>query len=124
MTAEQVLTRAADRMAIEQTFHDVKEVEGLGQAQVRDIWSNLGVVELTLWGHTLVELWAWQQTKEAICDRSASPWDDQERRPSHADRRKALQRWCLDQEFQQLCQGHALQPEMQQFVERLMRRAA
>jgi hypothetical protein len=124
MTAEQVLTRAADRMAIEQTFHDLKEVEGLGQAQVRDIWSNVGVTELTLWQHTLVELWAWDQPKEALCDRSGSPWDDPERRPSHADRRKALQRRCLEQEYQRRCQEQTLLPEMQQFVKQLLQRVA
>jgi hypothetical protein len=124
MTAEQILTRASDRMALEQTFHDVKEVEGLGQAQVRDVWSNVGVVQVTLWEHTLVELWAWDQPHEALCDRSDSPWDDPGRRPSHADRRKALQRWCLQQEYLRLSQGQTLQPEMQNFVELLLHRAA
>jgi hypothetical protein len=124
MTAEQILTRAAERMAIEQTFHDLKEVEGLGQAQVRDIWCNVGVVQATLWAHTLVELWAWGQPKETLCDRRDSPWDDPQRRPSHADRRKALQRWYLDQEYQRLFPGPALTPEIQQFVEQLMKRTA
>lgn len=74
--------------------------------------------------HTLVELWAWDQPREAICDRSASPWDDPERRPSHADRRKALQRRCLEQEFQRLAEGQALTPEIQQFVGRVINHAA
>src|SRR5205085_5015557 len=37
LTAECILGRAAQRMTIEQVFHDVKEVEGLGQPQLRDI---------------------------------------------------------------------------------------
>ncbi len=124
VTAEHILGAAAERMTIEQAFHDLKEVEGLGQAQVRDIWCNVGVMQATLWEHTLVELWAWDQPAFAIGDRGESPWDDPTRRPSHADRRKALQRWCLQQEYQGLCHSHPLQPEMQQFIERLLRRAS
>lgn len=123
LSAELILERAAQRTTIEETFHDVKEVEGLGEPQLRNIWSNVGAMEATLWEFTLVELWAWDQPQEAICDRSESPWDDAERRPSHADRRKALQRWCLRQEYQRLCQDRLLQPEMQEFVERLLRQA-
>jgi hypothetical protein len=121
---EQILQAAAERMAIEEDFHDLKEVEGLGQPQVRDIWANVGAVQVTLWEFTLVELWAWGQPAAAVCDRSASPWDDPTRRPSHADKRRALQRWCLRQEYQRLCQERPLSPEMQQFIETLLRRAA
>jgi DDE superfamily endonuclease len=96
---EQVLEAVADRAAIEQDFHDLKEVEGLGQQQVRNVWANLGAFHVNLWVHTLVELWAWDKRKETLCDRTASPWDDPERRPSHADRRKALQRHCIQNEI-------------------------
>jgi len=124
LTAAEILTAAADRFAIEQDFHDLKEVEGLGQQQVRDIWANVGAFHLLAWVHTLTELWAWDQPRAAIGDRSASPWDDPERRPSHADRRKALQRLCLGQEFLQLTEGLALTPEIQQFVGRVINQAA
>ncbi len=124
LTAQEILTTAADRFAIEQDFHDLKEVEGLGQQQVRDIWANVGASHLAAWVHTLTELWAWGQPREAICDRSASPWDDPQRRPSHADRRKALQRLCLGQEFLQLSQGLAVPPEIQQFVGRVINKVA
>src|SRR5579885_1550720 len=92
LTAEEILEIAADRFSIEQDFRDLKEVEGLGQQQVRDIWANVGAFHVSAWVHTLIELWAWGQPHEAICDRRDSPWDDPRRRPSHADRRKALQR--------------------------------
>jgi DDE superfamily endonuclease len=124
LTAAEILAIAAERFSIEQDFHDLKEVEGLGQQQVRDIWANVGAFHISVWVHTLVELWAWGQSREAICDRSASPWDDPGRRPSHADRRKALQRQCLEQEFQQLAEGQALAPEIQQFVGRVISHAA
>jgi hypothetical protein len=124
MTAEEVLSIAADRFSIEQDFHDLKEVEGLGQQQLRDIWANVGAFHVSAWVHALVELWAWGEPREAICDRSASPWDDADRRPSHADRRKALQRQCLGEEFLHLAGGQALTPEIQQFVGRVINHAA
>ncbi len=124
MTAEEILAAAADRFSIEQDFHDLKEVEGLGQQQLRDVWANVGAFHISAWVHALVELWAWGLPREALCDRSASPWDDPGRRPSHADRRKALQRHCLGQEFQQLTEGQALTEEIQQFVGRVINHAA
>jgi hypothetical protein len=98
-SVEQILKAVADRSAIEQDFHNVKEVHGAGQQQVRNLWSNVGAFNLNLWLHTLIELWAWTQPASKIRDRSASPWDDPERRPSHADRRNALRRECLRQTF-------------------------
>ena len=98
-TAAQILEAVADRAAIEQDFHDLKEVEGLGQQQLRNVWANLGAFHLNLWAHSLVELWAWAKPKGQICNRKASPWDDPARRPSHADRRKALQQECIRQQF-------------------------
>ncbi len=91
----QILGAVADRAALEQDFHDVKEVHGAGQQQVRHIFANLAVFHLNLWLHTLIELWAWDQPAKQLRDRSASPWDDTERRPSHADRRNALRRECI-----------------------------
>jgi hypothetical protein len=124
LTAAEILEAAADRFSIEQVFHDLKEVEGLGQQQLRDIGANVGAFHVLAWAHTLTELWAWDQPREALCDRSAAPWDDAGRRPSHADRRKALQRHCLGQEFQRLTAGQPLAPEIQEFVGRVIRHAA
>jgi DDE superfamily endonuclease len=94
-TVQQILEAFADRAAIEQDFHDVKEVHGAGQQQVRHYWANIAVSHLNLWLHTLIELWAWAQPHSQLCDRSQSPWDNPERRPSHADRRNALRRSCI-----------------------------
>lgn len=99
---KEILELFADRATIEQDFHDVKEVWGSGQQQVRNIWANVAVYNLNLWMHTLVELWSWDRTHEALCDRGDSPWDDAGRRPSHADRRKALRRWILQYELTKL----------------------
>ena len=40
----EILEAFADRATIEQDFHDVKEVWGAGQQQVRNIWTNVAVV--------------------------------------------------------------------------------
>jgi DDE superfamily endonuclease len=118
-TVEQILRAVADRAAIEQDFHDVKEVHGAGQQQVRHIFANLAVFNLNLWLHTLIELWAWEQPAKKLRDRSASPWDDAERRPSHADRRNALRRECIQQVFSVGRVRRALSRKMQTLVRSL-----
>ena len=98
-SVQEIIEAFADRATIEQDFHDVKEVWGAGQQQVRNIWTNVAVYQLNLWMHTLVELWAWNRPHEELCDRSDSPWDDADRRPSHANRRKALRRHIMDHQL-------------------------
>jgi hypothetical protein len=98
-TVAEILEAVADRSAIEQVFHDVKEVHGVGQAQTRNYWSNVAVYHVHLWWHTMIELWAWHRSAKDLVDRSSSPWDDTARRPSHADKRNSLRRQCLDAEF-------------------------
>jgi hypothetical protein len=41
-TVEEILEAVADRAAIEQNFHDLKEVHGAGQQQVRNYWACPG----------------------------------------------------------------------------------
>jgi hypothetical protein len=105
-TPREIVEAFADRAAIEQDFHDVKEVWGAGQQQVRNIWTNVAVFNLNLWVQTLVECWAWHKPAEEICDRGDSPWDDPDRRPSHADRRKDLRRKTLQNEYSSLSATH------------------
>lgn len=100
VTVAEILEAVADRSALEQVFHDVKEIHGVGQAQTRNYWSNVAVYHVQLWWHTLIELWAWHRPAQELVDRQRSPWDDADRRPSHADRRNALRRQCLEEEFQ------------------------
>jgi hypothetical protein len=123
-TPREIIEAFADRAAIEQDFHDVKEVWGAGQQQVRHIWTNVAVFNLNLWMHTLVECWAWHQPAEALCDRSDSPWDDPDRRPSHADRRKALRRQTLQNEYSSLCAAHRLSSKIRSLYQRLIQLAA
>lgn len=118
-SVREIVESFADRAAIEQVFHDVKEVWGAGKQQVRNIWANLGVYHLNLWMHTLVELWSWKRSKSQLCNRKASPWDDPDRRPSHADRRNALRVACLREELTTLRQRHQIPRKIVGLVKRL-----
>ena len=123
-TVAEILGVVADRASIEQVYHDVKEVHGAGQQQLRNLWANIAAFNLNLWLHTLIELWAWTKTHAQLCDRSDSPWDDPERRPSHADRRNALRRQCVRTEFSAI---HSVRPIGRKFrllFERLLALAA
>ena len=117
---QEILEAFADRATIEQDFHDVKEVWGSGQQQVRNIWTNLAVYNLNLWMHTLVELWSWDRSHQQLCDRSDSPWDDAGRRPSHADRRKALRKQIFRNELSTITDTESLPPKIIQLAESLM----
>jgi hypothetical protein len=119
-TAVEIIEAFADRATIEQDFHDVKEVWGAGQQQVRNIWTNLAVYHLNLWIYTLVELWSWNRPHDELCDRRQSPWDDAARRPSHADRRKALRRQIMEYEFSTLAAFQRLPRKILQLTKRLM----
>ena len=94
-----ILEAVAARWAIEEQFHDVKEVWGAGQQQVRNIWSNIGCWNLNGWLYTLVELCCWEINKSEITDRRDRPWDNADRRPSHADRRRSIAREMLHKQF-------------------------
>jgi hypothetical protein len=125
-TVAQVLEAVADRAAIEQDFHDLhdlKEVHGLGQQQVRHYWANMAVYHLNLWLHTLIELWAWGQAQRHLSDRRDSPWDTAERRPSHADRRNALRRACLRKEIRRAGRHRPLTRKFRTIVNALIKLA-
>ena len=123
-SVREILEAFADRATIEQDFHDVKEVWGSGQQQVRNIWTNLAVYNLNLWMHTLVEVWAWDKSHAELCDRSNSPWDDSERRPSHANRRQALRKTIFQNEFSTITNLWSLPRKIKQLVETLITMAA
>jgi hypothetical protein len=123
-SVQEILEAVADRAAIEQDFHDLKEVHGAGKQQVRNYWANIAVYHVTMWWHTLIELWAWDKSHKELTDRSASPWDDASRRPSHADRRNALRRQCLENEFQRVGAVRKIPRKIRCLWKRLMKLVA
>jgi hypothetical protein len=123
LSVREILEAFAGRSAIEQVFHDIKEVWGAGKQQLRYLWANIGAYHLNLWVHTLIELWAWGKSKAKTCDRRDSPWDDPARRPSHADRRKALQRTVLQAEYSLLRHCGAVTRKIAAFTRQLLKLA-
>jgi hypothetical protein len=99
LTPKEILETGAERWAIEELFHDVKEVWGAGQQQVRNVWSSIGCWHLNIWLHGLVELACWDRPAEELVDRAERSWDNVARRPSHADRRRRIRREMLEREF-------------------------
>lgn len=99
MDVKTLLETGANRWAIEEQFHDVKEVWGAGQQQVRNVWSNIGCWHLNSWLYTMVELASWDVPAEELVDRTDRSWDNPSRRPSHADRRRRIMRQMLEKEF-------------------------
>jgi hypothetical protein len=120
-TPAEILELVADRGALEQTFKDVKEVWGAGQQQLRNLHANEGAWHLNLWAYTLVELEAWARMEKELVDRSASPWDAEPRRPSHADRRKALRRRSLRAQYQAALRGRGQQRKLKRLARQLMK---
>ena len=123
-TPEEILEAMADRNALEQTNKGVKEVWGAGEQQVRNVDSNKGCFNLNLWMYSLVEAWAWDKGKEELVDRSASPWDREPRRPSQADKRRALQREIRQAEIEAVLSGRPTREDFRALAQRLLEMAA
>jgi len=123
-TVADILGLVSDRATIEQVFHDVKEIWGAGQQQLRHVYANVGAWHLNLWSFTLVELWAWHRSEEDLVDRRASPWDSEWRRPSHANRRKAMMQAMLRAEIQEASRGPGQAAKLKALAERMLRLAA
>jgi hypothetical protein len=123
-SAAEILAAMADRNAHEQTHKDIKEVWGAGQQQLRNVFSNVGAFNLNSWMYSMVEAWAWQRCEGELVDRSDSPWDDEPRRPSHADKRKALQREILRQEIEAVLSEPPNPQRYRELAEKLLKLAA
>ena len=119
-TAAEVLEAAADRNALEQGFKAAKVAWGAGQQQVRNVDSSEGCFNINLWLMSIVEAWAWDRGEEELADREDSPWDNEPRRPSHADKRKALQREVLRREISEGLQGRPTKAQIRLLAERLL----
>jgi hypothetical protein len=123
-SVKDILEAMAARGAIEEMFRDVKEVWGAQQQQVRNVYACIGAFNLNLWMYSLVEAWAWGQSQEDLSDRSRCPWDSEPRRPSHADKRKALQSQILQEEIEAVLVGRPTKGEFRALTQRLLDLAA
>jgi len=116
-----ILGLVADRFSLETCFRDLKQVVGAGQQQVRNLWANVGAFHLCLWTFTMTEGWAWDRSEEDLVEhRQSSPWDDQPRRPSHADKRRACRREFLAEEIKAALPDATNRAEIRDLAERLL----
>jgi hypothetical protein len=103
----------------------VKEVVGAGQQQVRHAWASVGSFHICLWAFTMTEAWAWNRSgDELVAHRSASPWDDKPRRPSHADKRRAWRRELLAEDIDAVLRDGADTARIHDLTQRLLNLAA
>ena len=123
-TVADVLATIADRFSLEIAFREVKEVVGAGKQQVRFIHASVGSFHVCLWTYTMTEAWAWRRSEAELVDRRDSPWDDQARRPSHADKRRAQRREMLAAEILAIMRAGPSEAEIQAAADRLLRLAA
>lgn len=124
-TVADVLVAVAGRFSLETTFRDCTEVVGAGQQQVRFVWASVGSFPVCLWTFTMTEAWAWNRDATGLVShRSASPWDESSRRPSHADKRRAWRRELLGSEIQAVLRPGASEREIAEAAERLLDLAA
>jgi len=124
-TVTDVLGCVADRFSLETAFRDLKEIVGAGQQQTRFHWANVGAFHMCLWTQTMTEAWAWDRPEgDLVGHRSASPWDDRPRRPSHADKRRAWRRELLGKEIRAALRGGSSEAEIAAAAERLLNLAA
>ena len=120
-----ILGCVAQRFSLEVTFRDLKDVVGAGQQQVRRVPASVGAFHVCVWTFTMTEAWAWNRAaKDLVGHRSASPWDDESRRPSHADKRRAWRRELLAEQIHTVLRPGLTEPEIRAAAERLLNLAA
>lgn len=100
-TAQEIIEAYSNRFSIEETFKELKEVEGIGKPQVRNLESTEATFLFQLFAYVLVELWSWNQDETSLKEFRGLA-DDQKRRPSHADKRKQFRLQLLELELLRL----------------------
>jgi hypothetical protein len=120
-----ILEAVAARFSLEVTFRDLKDVVGAGQQQVRRLRASVGAFHVCLWTFTMTEAWAWERENGGLVGhRIASPWDDESRRPSHADKRRGWRRELLGEEIRAVLRPGLTERDIQAATERLLNLAA
>jgi DDE superfamily endonuclease len=120
-----ILESVAARFSLEMTFRDCKDIVGAGQQQVRRVRASVGAFHVCLWTFTMTEAWAWGRDANGLVGhRGTSPWDDESRRPSHADKRRAWRRELLAEQILTVLRPGLTEPEIRAAAERLLDLAA
>jgi len=123
-SAKEILESYGVRFGIEETFKDLKDIWGWGKQELRLLESNEAATAMNMLLYDMVELATWHRTSEELVNRNACPWDDQDRRPSHADRRNFLRRSILVNEFNAALDSQPIPKKLKSTLERLLNLAA
>ena len=113
LSAASILETVADRSALEQVYHDVKEVPAWsGSATIASCVGQRGAWNLIGWWHTLVELWAWEPVEvPVVCNRSDSPvGQGGASSVARHNRCQELRRKAMQEEYSSLPSGAGLRP--------------
>jgi hypothetical protein len=124
MSAKAILESYSVRFGIEEMFKDLKEVWGWGKQEVRLLESNEAATALNMVLYSMVELSTWDRSAAELVDRSYRPWDDADRRPSHADRRNFLRRAIFAKEFNEVMLAKITPIKIIPLLKRMMMLAA
>ena len=124
MSVVEILESDAVRFGMEEMFKDVKDVWGWGKQELRKLESNEAATTMNMLLFGMTELSTWERLQEELVDRSGCPWNDGERRPSHADRRNFLRRAILAKDFYEALRGARLTTKIIRTLEKLRRLAA
>jgi len=123
-SAKEILESYGVRFGIEEMFKDLKEVWGWGKQEVRLLERNEAATAMNMLLYSMTELATWDRTQEELVDRSDSPWDDADRRPSHADRRNFLRQGILVNELNVAMDWNFIPQKIIALLKRMMRLAA
>ena len=82
-------------------FKELKEVEGIGKPQVRNLECTEATFLFQLFMYVLVELWSWNQNETSLKEFRGVA-DDQKRRPFNTDKRKQFRLPLLELELLRL----------------------
>jgi hypothetical protein len=119
-SAVEILESYGVRFGIEEVFKDLKEIWGWGKQELRLLESNEAATTMNMVLFGMVELATWNRTHQEIVDRSLSPWDDPNRRPSHADRRNFLRRAILTNELFDAYNAVSITAKIKNSIKRLL----
>jgi hypothetical protein len=120
MDVKEILEAYGVRFGIEEMFKDLKEVWGWGKQEVRKLETNEAVTAMNMLSFGLTELSTWDRSFSELVDRRASPWDDPDRRPSHADRRNFLRQGMLENELNAVLGAKSIPKKIIPLLKRLI----
>jgi SRSO17 transposase len=124
MEVKEILEAYGVRFGIEEVFKDLKEVWGWGKQEVRKLESNEAATAMNMVLFAMTELSTWDRSPKELVDRSYRPWDDVDRRPSHADRRNFLRQGMFENEFNAALELEIMPRKIRPVLKRLMKLAA